>query len=157
AEPSVEERLTGLALVPRRGAARVRERYHVDGPAAELRGEAPSHHVGEARSARVALGAQHLADREVSDGDDELGPDERDLSVEDPAAGADFLRRRRPLAAALRLPRKAARYRGHRDALTDPSFSDAGGFLEPAEERLPRSVRERPSTLRLEASRCLAH
>src|SRR4051794_31241894 len=101
AERHAEQRLAGLQLVPRRCAARVREGDDVEldamPPRADDRADERIQLLGG------GLLAEHLGDRERADREHELGPEDRNLALEERATARDLVEVGLAIAAPLRL------------------------------------------------------
>ena len=128
----------------------MRERDDVEGVAAIGDGEFFADDVGQ------FVEGDELLDRELADGDDERGPEQRDLGVEPARAIDDLLRVRHAVAAGGVLAGEAAADRGHVDRRAKLRLGHPAGALEPAEERLPRRPREGAPEHRLLRARRLA-
>src|SRR5689334_7830572 len=89
--------------------------------------------------------AEHFADRERADRDDERRLQDRDLPLQEHAAARNLVRVRPAVAAALRLSGEASRDRGHVDARAKRLLVQSARLLEPTKERLARGPRERPA------------
>src|SRR4051812_31972582 len=140
-ERLAEQRLARLHLVPRRRAARMRQRNDVERGAVPRRSEHAADDGIELLPGDLL--AEDLADGERSDREHELGLEDLDLALQVRPAARDLLEIRLAIAAAVRLARKAARDRGDVDALAKVLFADAHRLLEPPEERLAGGPRER--------------
>lgn len=146
-----KQRFAGLDLVPGGSAAGMRQADHVRFDAVVR--HAPAHANDLRERASIA---EHLLNRKRSHRQQQAGPQQRHLSLEESPTPIDLVRSGPPIATALCLPRKTSHHRRHVDDAAELRLIDAESRFEPAEQRLPRGPGERPSQLRLVRPRRLA-
>lgn len=103
------------------------------------------------------LARDKLRDRELADRDDEAWPQNLEFFLHPRGTISNLFRDRNAVAPARRLPRETTNDGGEINARTDRCFVDSAKFFEPAEESLPRGMREWPFQNRLPHARRLAH
>ena len=107
AHGAIQQGAPGLDAVPRAGAAGMGQGNEVKFPAEPLHSEGAADEIGQ-RSDRDKLG-----DRQLPDGDHQIGLKQGNLGFEPARAAFHFIRRGDTVATGGRLPGEAAANRGH--------------------------------------------
>jgi hypothetical protein len=122
---------------PCRAPGRMREHHHIELMACPRCAMDFSYCIFELRD------AEELSRREGADGDDEIGPEDRHLSIEVLAAIRDLDRVRDAVASFRIFSREASNDGADVDSFPKPGFRDAETLVEPAEETLTGGEGER--------------